>query len=278
MLFRSVSLPLFKDSIGTFDIVQQDTLLRTEQNGEIDLKKNFIVSKYSAGNYYIQPYVVRFTDAGGKYDSAQSNPIPVEIRGIEVDTSQTIKDLKQQLTVPMSAEEIAMYVGIVVAIAGLGYGIYYYIQKKRRTAGEVKEEKKPSIPPHVLALMQLEELEAKHLWQSGEIKAYYSEATEIVRRYFEMRYGIMALEMTTGEVMTQLGKFKLETATFNSIESLLSSSDLVTFAKYHPIATENEQVISQARAIVEQTKPIVESIGTNTNHKDSLQNEIVSSS
>lgn len=260
----TVALPALKDSIGPFEIVQNDSLLRMEQNGQVELTKNFIVSKYEAGNYYLQPYIVRFKDASGKSDSAASKPIPVEIRGVEVDTSQTIKDLKPPMTVPMSAEEIALYIGIVLALAGLGYGIYYYIQKRKQKAGSTVVEYKPNIPPHVLALMQLEELEAKRLWQAGEIKTYYSEATEIVRRYFEARYGFIALEMTTGEVMAQLERFKLERSAFSSIESMLSGADLVKFAKYQPVAAENEQVIINARSIIEQTKPAAElpSVGT----------------
>ncbi len=249
-----IGFPTFKDTIGVFEIVQQDSLLKTELNGEIELKKNFIIAKYDAGNFYVQPFEVQYKDTTGKIHSALSNPIPIEIRGVAVDTSLAIKDVKPQLTVPMSAEEIALYIGIVLAIAGVGYGIYYYIQQKKKKAGLIVEVK-PSIPPHVLALIQLEELEAKRLWQSGEIKAFYSEATEIVRRYFELRYGFIALEMTTGEVMEQLEKFKLEKNSCSSIDQFLSSADLVKFAKHQPIASENDQVLGQARSIIEQTKP-----------------------
>lgn len=253
-----ITFPWLKDSIGGFDIVQQDSVLKTEVNGEVERKKNFIIAKYDAGNFYVQPFVVQYREANGRIGIAQSNPIPVEIRGIEVDTAQTIKDVKPPLTVPMSAEEIAVYIGILLALAGAGYGIYYYIRKKKQIAGGIVEEK-PDIPPHILALMQLDELETKRLWQSGEIKGYYTEATEIIRRYFESRYGIMALEMTTGEVMVQLEKFDLGKNVFRSIEQFLSNADLVKFAKNKPVASENEHVIVQARGIIEQTKPVAAS-------------------
>ncbi len=249
-----IGFPTFKDTIGVFEIVQQDSLLKTELNGEVELKKNFIIAKYDAGNYNVQPFAVQYKDIGGKIHSVFSNPIPIEIRGVAVDTSLAIKDIKPQLTVPMSAEEIALYISVVLALVGAGYGIYYYIQQKKKKAGLIVDVK-PIIPPHLLALIQLEELEAKRLWQSGEIKAFYSEATEIVRRYFELRYGFIALEMTTGEVMEQLEKFKLEKNNISSIHQFLSSADLVKFAKYQPIASENDQVIGQARSIIEQTKP-----------------------
>lgn len=251
----AVALPALRDSIGSFDIIEQDSLVRLEGNGEVELRKNFVIAKYDAGNYYIRPYVVEYRDANGKMENVQSNPIPVEIRGIEVDTTQTIRDVKPQMSLPFSAEEIALYAGIILALAGIVYGVYYYSKKKKLQSGEIREEAAPAIPPYVLALMQLDELEAKRLWQAGEFKAYYSEATEIIRRYFELRYGFIALEMTSGEVMEQLAKFSIEKTAIQEIDSLLTQADLVKFAKYQPAAAENEQVIHHARSIVEKTKP-----------------------
>ncbi len=250
----SVVFPSLGDTLGSFDIVGQDSLVRREKDGETEQEKNFVIARYEAGNYSVPPFVVQYVGEDGTPRNVQSNPIPVEIRGIEVDTTQSIKDIKPPLTVPLSAEEIAVYVGIVLLLAAAAYAVYYYVRQRRKRAGLV-EEPKPVIPAHVLALMQLEELEAKKLWQAGEVKAYYSEATEIVRRYFESRYDIMALEMTSGEVMAQLEKFSIEKNTFRAIASFLSDADLVKFAKYQPIAAENEQVIPQARMIVESTAP-----------------------
>ncbi len=251
----SVTLPVFRDTMGQFDVVRQDTVLRTEVNGEVQLKKQFVIAKYEPGSFYVPPFMVTVVGKQGDTAAAVSNPIPVEIRGVEVDTSMTIKDLKSPMTVPMSAEEIALYTGIVAALGGLAYALYYYIRKRRSAAGTVQEEQRPNIPPHVLALMQLEALQAKRLWQAGEVKAYYSEATEIVRRYFEQRYNIMALEMTTGEVMSQLASFKLPPPVVTQIDALLSGADMVKFAKYQPVAAENEQVVADARTIVELTMP-----------------------
>jgi hypothetical protein len=157
----------------------------------------------------------------------------------------------------MSAEEIAMIVALALAFAAAAYGIYYYVKKRReRKSGAVTEEI-PAIPPHVLALLQLDELESKGLWQQGEVKQFYSEATEIVRRYFERRYNILALEMTTGEVMEQLKRCAMSDGICSSVQNFLTDADLVKFAKHYPVASENERIIPTARDIVESTTPAV---------------------
>jgi hypothetical protein len=252
-----ITVPQMKDSIGAFDIVQQDSITATETNGVRTYTKNFVVTKFDSGMHEVPPYIVRFTDAGGKEGSAQSNAIPVVVHGIDVDTTQAIRDVKPQLTVPMSAEEIAMYIALALAIAAAGYGLYYYMKKRRERKSGVAEEEIPAIPPHVLAMLQLDELESKGLWQQGEVKLFYSKATEIVRRYFERRYNILALEMTTGEVMEQLKRCAINNEVFTSVQNFLTDADLVKFAKHLPVASENESIIPTARAIVESTAPVV---------------------
>src|SRR3970282_1876468 len=109
------------------------------------------------------------------------------------DTAKGIKDIKPPLDVPLTWKEIALYAGIVVMIAAIMYGLYYY-RKKRKRKGEVVEYTAPKILPHVQAIVRLKELQEKRMWQQGNVKGFYTEATEIVREYFEGRFGIMALE------------------------------------------------------------------------------------
>ena len=65
----------------------------------------------------------------------------------------------------------------------------------------------------------------------------------------------MALELTSYEVFDQLKRFQLEAETTKFIEAFFISADLVKFAKYTPVPSENEAVVPQALDIVERTKP-----------------------
>ena len=154
----------------------------------------------------------------------------------------------------MTWKEIAYYSGILLLLAALAYGAYYYY-KKRKKSGEIVEEEAPKIAPHIQAVIRLRELLEKRVWQQGEVKAFYSEATEIIRQYFEGRYDIMALELTSDEVFEELKRFKLDAGLSKLIEKFFINADLVKFAKYVPVPSENEAVVPQALEIVERTKP-----------------------
>ena len=253
-----ISWPGWKDSIGVFEIIHQDSVQRDESGGVITEKVKFTLSKYDSGEFVIPPIEVAYTSSDDTASHhTKSDPLTIHVSSVQVDTSKAIKDIKPPLDVSLTWKEIFFYTGIIAAIAALLYAIYYYV-KKRKKPEEVQAAEEAKIPAHIQAIARLKELEGKKVWQQGNVKAFYSEATEIVREYFERRFGIMALEMTSDEVFAQLKRFALEADTMKTIESFFIDADLVKFAKYAPIPSENEAVIPEGLAIVDRTKPVEE--------------------
>jgi hypothetical protein len=184
---------------------------------------------------------------------ASSNPLILTIHTFAVDTSQAYKDVKPPLSIPLTLAEIGLYLGIVVLVVAIAYfGYRYWKKKKQRVTGEVY------LPPpraaHTIALEELAILKDKRLWQQGLIKQYYSEVSEIARRYIENRFRLMALEETTGEIMYGLKRLHMKPTVCGKVETLLQLSDLVKFAKYQPGLSEHEEILSMAYDIVESTK------------------------
>jgi hypothetical protein len=101
-----------------------------------------------------------------------------------------------------------------------------------------------------VALTALRLLEDKHLWQQGRVKQYYSEVTEIVRRFIEDQYGVLALESTSDEILAQLLKLPEAQALLKEFRSFFTTADLVKFAKYIPAPEEHEHELRWAYEIV----------------------------
>ncbi len=245
-----------KDTLGVFEIVHLDTVPAAGSGGSVTEGRKVTLSAYDSGSFVIPPIRIAYmhpNDTTRHY--VQSDPLTVQVSTVEVDTAKAIKDIKPPLGVPLTWKEIALYTGVLLAIAALVYGGYSYYRKRKRKAGEIVEENAPKILPHIQAMISLKELKEKRLWQQGDVKAFYSEATEIIRQYFEGRYGIMALELTSDEVFVQLRRFTLAADVTKLIEVFFINADLVKFAKYTPVPSENEAVIPQALDIVERTKP-----------------------
>ena len=115
------------------------------------------------------------------------------------------------------------------------------------------------VKPDIYALERLKALQEKQLWQKGEIKHYYIELSDIVREYMENRFHFPALESTTDEIMLQVQKHLADEKMIADVRVLLETSDLVKFAKHHPLVEEHQQSFEMAGRFIDKTRPPVES-------------------
>jgi hypothetical protein len=106
-------------------------------------------------------------------------------------------------------------------------------------------------------------LKEKRLWQQGLIKQFYSEATEIFRRYIENRYRQEALEQTTDEIVSGLLRLKMPGDLVGRAEETLRRADLVKFAKQVPGIPEHEQTLKFVYDFVDRTKIVESASGSN---------------
>ncbi len=93
----------------------------------------------------------------------------------------------------------------------------------------------------------------KDLLSDGLIKEFYSDISEIIRRYIEGRYFIPALEETSREILIELNGQDISEEMLLKVKESLELSDLVKFAKYMPSDEENQNVVSWTREFVEGT-------------------------
>jgi hypothetical protein len=101
----------------------------------------------------------------------------------------------------------------------------------------------------------LNHLEEEQLWQKGKVKEYHSNITGIIRGYFEERFNLPALELTTSEQMQQLRNVKAAEIILDETDKFLTNADLVKFAKFNPLPTVNDEMMKQAKNIVTKTIP-----------------------
>jgi hypothetical protein len=122
---------------------------------------------------------------------------------------------------------------LIMLIIGIGIVVYWFVKDNKRKnwrRGLQNTNRKKQL---------LNTLEQKGLWQKGEVKAYYSELTDIAELYWRgNRYP--AMESTTSELITGLRaasvrKKTVSQDTIANLERVLKQADLVKFAKSKPL-------------------------------------------
>jgi len=251
-----VSFPLIADSIvSKIGVVSQnkpDTTSVKGDNVNITVDKVYTITGFDEGTYTIPEY--KF--AVGK-DTVKSNPVSLVIQTVKVDTTKAIYDIKQPLAVSYTFWDwlrdhwVWVLIGwiILLIIAGV---IWYLRTRPKKEV--VVEEVKPDVPLYLQYLTKLQQLRDKKLYQSGEIKAYHSELTDIIREYLEKRYAIKTHEKTSDEILASMKYVDIAEENRTILRQILLLADLVKFAKEKPSASENDLSLEKAINFVTSTR------------------------
>jgi hypothetical protein len=191
------------------------------------------------------------SDDDHKLRTLQTEPTRFVVHTLEVKGEEP-KDVKAPTRIPTPWWVYALWIGVPIALAAIGYLLYMRL-KKRAAIAPAPKKKEP--PYWEVALDKLRQLEAKELWQNGEVKAFHSEITEIVRRYLSQRFGLPVMETTTTETVELLANARDAERVLPDVKEFLSLADMVKFAKYAPHAEANAEMTRRAYRIVDTTKP-----------------------
>jgi len=255
-----IGWPQLADTIRKeIEIVGQskvDTVIADSANPyQLSLRKSFLITSFDSGSWTIPPFKFSTNDDS---ITAYTQALILNVSNIAVDTTLNIKDIKPILEVNYTFIDwikdniypiIITLAAIIIIII-----IVYYIRKKLKNKPVEIIPEAPKLPAHVIALEKLDKLKNEKLWQEGKIKLYHSSLTDIVREYIENRFKIQAMEQTTDEILHGFRNVAIDEESKGKLKQLLLLSDLVKFAKEHPLPNENEISLMNAYDFINGTK------------------------
>jgi hypothetical protein len=194
--------------------------------------------------------------------------IKIVVESMKPSEAGDIKDIKPPVEIPLNWWLLLMKVGIGLLAVSLAVGGVLIYRRWKSGKGILPVREAPPKPPHEIAIEALDRLKASGLLQKGEIKAFYIELSEIIRRYIGGRYFVVAMEMTTTEVLEGLTSVHLADADYALFETFFQRCDLVKFAKYLPAQDETSEILRHAYDLVDRTKIVIEAPKTETDIED----------
>jgi len=249
--------PVFADSIAhKVEILRQSKIDTTKVQGFLQVQQTLTLTVFDSGYYVIPP--IKFLYGPGKdaiNNFVETDPYLLNVFTVPVDTTQAIKPIKGQLKAPYTFAELLPWILLLLVITGAGIFGYYYWKKRKQQVPMFVAKPKLIKLPHQIALDALDELKKQKLWQLGRVKEYHTNLTDIVREYIEKRFNILAIEMTTFEIITSFKGVKLEKGIKDDLQYILELADLVKFAKANPLPSEHDQSMTLAESFVLRTIP-----------------------
>ena len=129
--------------------------------------------------------------------------------------------------------------------------LYYHVKHGKPIVRFIRRKKK--LPPHQVAMDEIERIKSERKWAEEDSKEYYTLLTDTLRNYIRDRYGFNAMEMTSTEIIDRLVSENNEEA-LDELREIFRTADLVKFAKWSTLINENDANLVAAVEYVNQTK------------------------
>ena len=241
IVWPSVTDSIF-DGVELISSSDIDTLI---EGSNMSFFQEFIITAWDSGVYYIPSFSLN--------GQLKSEGVLLNVFSIQIKENDILRDIKSQIKPKFNLLDYWIWIVIILIIFCLILILKKYLKKDKADITIIKNV--PTIEADIIALELLENLEKDQLWQSGKIKQYHSRISEIIRSYIEERFKIIALELTTDEIITNISN-KTLSKNIKELYKILVRADLAKFAKSKPIDTENEESMRIAKKFIKQTTEI----------------------
>ena len=255
---EQVQMPVYGEEITPgIEVVERTNVDTTKlKDGRYQLNQTLTLTSFKDSLFYIapQPFV-----SGEDTFWSEGMSLNV-IQPFEIDSALAITDIKPIAKAPIWWWGIFRWVLIALLIAGLAFGARYLALFIGRRRGVIPEApKEPERPAEEVALEKLDIIKEQKIWQTGQVKEYHTQLTDVIREYIGRRFDVSSSEKTSDETLREMKPLlKEQKELYEKLRKMLSLADLVKFAKWTTTPDENELSLKTAYDFVHETTPVPE--------------------
>ena len=248
--------PVYKDTlvrgVEILETAKPDTQLLNGGKRAL-ITQEYIVTSFDSALYYLPPMEVMVDTM-----VYRSQPLALKVYTVDVpldpENPESFFGPKENMKPPFVWEDwygVLTCAILLIPLCILVFYLFVRIKDNKPIIRRIKVE--PKLPPHQLAMQEMERIKGEKVWQKGLAKEYYTELTDTIRIYIKERFGFNAMEMTSGEIIDKLLKIKDKQA-IADLKELFVTADLVKFAKHTPLMNENDANLINAIDFINNTK------------------------
>ena len=217
----------------------------------LTVSQAYTITAWDSAFYYLPPMMVKVDGKG-----YESKSLALKVYTIDVDTLHLDNFFPPNgiMELPFMWEEWRMVMFgsllFLLMLACIGV-LYYHVKHGKPIVRFIRRKKK--LPPHQVAMDEIERIKNERKWAEEDSKEYYTLLTDTLRNYIRDRYGFNAMEMTSSEIIEKLISENNEEA-LDELREIFRTADLVKFAKWSTLINENDANLVAAVEYVNQTK------------------------
>lgn len=206
------------------------------------------VATFALGSAQVPILPVRVVEDGDT-TIVGTSPEVVPVISVVGPAAKGLRTPARLATFPLPLWMWALLVGAGLLIVG---AVTYAWWRLRGEASESIEADEGNENPYEAAVRELQQLGRRNPNDRVTGKAFYVELTQALREYVARRVGVRALECTTSELVVALrGRRNVPDSAARRIKPVLERADFVKFAGARPDPEESQEVLREARGVLD---------------------------
>jgi hypothetical protein len=245
-----LELPAIGKTLGSLEVLSWTLAAPRERNGEREIDGVAVVTAWATGAAVIPPIV-----ASGD-STVRTEPIAIRVESVGIEESKDVRAIRGPVSLPRNWLLIAAIAlgSLLVALAA-----FLLVRRLRRKRLDVPAAPIVARPAHELAYEALDRLAAERLVERGHAAEHVTRLADILRDYHGARFGFLALDMTTSEIVAALrplidGGSASSRMALAETRAFLEEADLVKFAEVVPDDEQARGGLTRVRHVVDETR------------------------
>ena len=214
-------------------------------NGKVRIRRIYTITAWDAKRYTIPAQKVII---GGT--TKTTGNVALDVQAVPIDTVKSTPMPPDDIQkVPFSwGEWIPVILVIVLALILICIVFYLYRILRHKKNGRTPKNTR-ALSYYEQAKYDLSEIAANKMLYA-EQKDYYTDVTNVLRKYISQRYNINALEMTSHEILESMK----DVCDVSELKVVFNTADLVKFAKYSTDANDMTYYLDSIVHFIDSTK------------------------
>lgn len=242
-----ISFPEFnnkKEIVSDVEVLsaKSDT---ADANDKVRIRRIYTITAWDAKRYTIPAQKVI---VGGA--TKTTGNVTLDVQAVPIDTVKSTPMPPDDIQkVPFSwGEWVPVILVIVLALILICFVFYLYRILCHKKNGRALKKTR-ALSYYEQAKHDLSEIAANKMLYA-EQKAYYTDVTNVLRKYISQRYNINALEMTSHEILESMK----DVCDVSELKVIFNTVDLVKFAKYSTDANDMTYYLDSIVHFIDSTK------------------------
>ena len=268
-----VVLPRLGAEWGSFEVWSQ-TPTQTVSNGDgtETTRQHLRVTIFAPGTFETPDLPMSVRSPDGTVEQVSPPTVRLTVRSVLSGPDEQLKDIRgpSDLSTPLWKQPFTRAMAALATLAALGL-VGYILHRRSPRRAPLPVPVADTRTPWEVAVQELDRIERLALPGEGNFVEHYGLVSGVTRTYIYATYLADvsrqdATDITTDEMEAAITRSSLDRKNARLAADLLLKADLIRFSNYSPSVSEAYEALTQARDIVDGTRPSVEELPRDGSH------------